>query len=173
VFVLVVAMLMFVALYLLLKRTRAGLIIQASLSRPDIVAALGHNVPLVFMGVFAFGTGLAALGGVVGGIYMVTDPGMAFMMGPIVFVVVVLGGLGSILGALIASLVIGILQTFALSVDLSLAQVFSGLVTVPPDSDFATLWYMDSARLAPVLPFLLLVLTLVFRPRGLMGTRET
>src|SRR5690554_820949 len=98
VFVLVVAVVMFIGLYLLLKKTRAGLIIQASLSRPDMVAALGHNVPQVFMWVFAIGTGLAALGGVVGGIYLVTDPGMAFMMGPIVFVVVVLGGLGSIQG---------------------------------------------------------------------------
>lgn len=173
VFVLVVAVAMFAALYLLLKKTRAGLIIQASLSRPDIVAALGHNVPRVFMGVFAFGTGLAALGGVVGGIYLVTDPGMAFMMGPIVFVVVVLGGLGSILGALIASLLIGILQTFALSIDFSLAQLFGWLVTVAPDSNFATLWYLDSARIAPVLPFLLLVLTLIFRPRGLLGRRES
>jgi branched-chain amino acid transport system permease protein len=170
VFVLVVAIGMFIGLYLLLKKTRAGLIIQASLSRPDIVAALGHNVPRVFMGVFAFGTGLAALGGVVGGIYLVTDPGMAFMMGPIVFVVVVLGGLGSIQGALIASILIGVLQTLALSVDISLAQTFG--TWLPRDHLLATVWYMDSARIAPMLPFLLLVLTLIFRPRGLMGRRE-
>lgn len=174
VFVLVVAIVMFIGLYLLLKKTRAGLIIQASLSRPDMVAALGHNVPQVFMWVFAIGTGLAALGGVVGGIYLVTDPGMAFMMGPIVFVVVVLGGLGSIQGALIASILIGVLQTLALSVDFSLAQL-GGLVglSVARDSFFATVWYMDSMRFAPLLPFLLLVLTLIFRPRGLMGKRES
>ncbi|WP_258868220.1 ABC transporter permease subunit [Alkalilimnicola ehrlichii] len=137
-----------------------------------MVSALGHNVPQVFMAVFAIGTGLAALGGVVGGIYLVTEPGMAFMMGPIVFVVVVLGGLGSIQGALIASILIGILQTFALSVDFSLASAFSGLITVAPDSLFSTLWNMSSERIAPVLPFLLLVLMLIFRPRGLMGRRE-
>ncbi len=171
VFVLIVAVAMFIGLFLLLKKTRAGLIIQASLSRPDIVGALGHNVPLVFMAVFAFGTGLAALGGVVGGIHLITDPGMAYMMGPIVFVVVVLGGLGSIQGSLIASLIIGILQTFALSIDFSLAHLFSS-VQLPRDHFFATLWYMESARIAPILPFLLLVLTLIVRPRGLMGRRE-
>ncbi len=174
VFILVVAIAMFIGLYLLLKKTRAGLIIQASLSRPDMVSALGHNVPQVFMWVFAFGTGLAALGGVVGGIQLVTEPGMAFMMGPIVFVVVVVGGLGSIQGALIASLLIGILQTFALSVDWSLANV--GILfgyAVPPESIFATIWYMDSTRIAPILPYILLVLMLIFRPRGLMGKRES
>ncbi|MHB0774076.1 branched-chain amino acid ABC transporter permease [Halomonas sp. WWR20] len=171
VFVLAVAAVMFLGLFLLLKKTRAGLIIQGSLSRPDMVSALGHNVPRVFMWVFAFGCALAGLGGVVGGIHLVTEPGMAFMMGPIVFVVVVLGGLGSIPGALIASLIIGVLQTLALSVDLSLARLFSW-VEVSRDSFFATLWYLDSMRIAAVLPFLLLVLTLIFRPRGLMGKRE-
>ncbi|GAB2801696.1 branched-chain amino acid ABC transporter permease [Halomonas shantousis] len=171
VFVLAVAAVMFLGLFLLLKKTRAGLIIQGSLSRPDMVSALGHNVPQVFMWVFAFGCALAGLGGVVGGIHMVTEPGMAFMMGPIVFVVVVLGGLGSIPGALIASIIIGVLQTLALSVDFSLARLFSW-IEVPRDSFFATLWYLDSMRIAAVLPFLLLVLTLIFRPRGLMGKRE-
>ncbi|MCC5811417.1 MAG: branched-chain amino acid ABC transporter permease [Ectothiorhodospiraceae bacterium] len=173
VFVLVIAVLMFIGLFILLKKTRAGLIIQGSLSRPDMVSALGHNVPQVFMWVFAFGTALAALGGVVGGIHFVTEPGMAFMMGPIVFVVVVLGGLGSIPGALIASMIIGILQTFVLSVDFSIAHI--GLwfgYAVPPDHFFATLFYLDSTRIAPVLPFLILVLTLIFRPRGIMGKRE-
>lgn len=171
VFIFAVSVAMFVALFILLKKTRAGLIIQGSLSRPDMVSALGHNVPQVFMWVFAIGCALAGLGGVVGGIHFVTEPGMAFMMGPIVFVVVVLGGLGSVPGALIASILIGVLQTLALSVDVSLATLFSGL-DIPRDSFFSTIWYMDTLRLAPVLPFLLLVLTLIFRPRGLMGKRE-
>lgn len=171
VFILVVSVVMFAALYVLLKKTRAGLIIQGSLSRPDMVSALGHNVPQVFMWVFAIGCALAGLGGVVGGIHLVTEPGMAFMMGPIVFVVVVLGGLGSVPGALIASILIGVLQTLALSVDFSLASLFEG-VEVSRDNFFSTLWYMDSLRLAPVLPFLLLVLTLIFRPRGILGKRE-
>lgn len=171
VFILAVSVLMFVGLWLLIKKTRAGLIIQGSLSRPDMVSALGHNVPMVFTLVFAFGCALAGLGGVVGGIQFVTDPGMAFMMGPIVFVVVVLGGLGSVPGALIASLLIGILQTFFLSIDFSLADSI-GTLGIENSGFFGVLWHMEATRLAPVLPFLLLVLTLIFRPRGILGKRE-
>ncbi|WP_372957702.1 branched-chain amino acid ABC transporter permease [Marinobacter sp.] len=171
VFVLLVAVAMFVGLWLLLKKTRAGLVIQGALSRPDMVGALGHNVPRVFMLVFAFGCALAALGGVVGGIHFVTDPGMAFMMGPIVFVVVVLGGLGSVPGALVASLIIGILQTFFLSIDFSLADSI-GTLGIEDSGFFGVLWHMEATRIAPVIPFLLLVLTLIFRPRGLFGKRE-
>ncbi len=171
VFILLVAVAMFVGLWLLIKKTRAGLVIQGALSRPDMVGALGHNVPMVFTLVFAFGCALAGLGGVVGGIHFVTDPGMAFMMGPIVFVVVVLGGLGSVPGALVASLVIGILQTFFLSVDFSLAESI-GTLGIQNSGFFGVLWHMEATRIAPVLPFLLLVLTLIFRPRGLFGKRE-
>ncbi|SFR62386.1 amino acid/amide ABC transporter membrane protein 1, HAAT family [Marinobacter daqiaonensis] len=171
VFILLVAVAMFVGLWVLLKKTRAGLVIQGSLSRPDMVGALGHNVPRVFMLVFAFGCALAGLGGVVGGIQFVTDPGMAFMMGPIVFVVVVLGGLGSVPGALVASLIIGILQTFFLSVNFSLAETI-GTLGIEDSGFFGVLWHMEATRIAPVLPFLLLVLTLIFRPRGLFGKRE-
>ncbi len=170
-FILLVSVVMFVGLWVLLKKTRAGLIIQGSLSRPDMVAALGHNVPRVFMLVFAFGCALAGLGGVVGGIHFVTDPGMAFLMGPIVFVVVVLGGLGSVPGALIASLLIGILQTFFLSVSFSMAHTF-GALGIENSGFLGTLWHMESMRIAPVLPFLLLVLTLIIRPRGILGKRE-
>lgn len=171
VFILAISVLMFAGLWLLIKKTRAGLIIQGSLSRPDMVGALGHNVPMVFTLVFAFGCALAGLGGVVGGIQFVTDPGMAFMMGPIVFVVVVLGGLGSVPGALIASLLIGILQTFFLSINFSLADSI-GTLGIEDSGFFGVLWHMETTRLAPVLPFLLLVLTLIFRPRGILGKRE-
>lgn len=171
VFILLVAVLMFIGLWLLLMKTRAGQVIQAALSRPDMVGALGHNVPLVFTLVFAFGCALAGLGGVVGGIQFVTDPGMAFMMGPIVFVVVVLGGLGSVPGALVASLIIGILQTFFLSINFSLAEAI-GTLNIEDSGFFGVLWHMEATRIAPVLPFLLLVLTLIFRPRGIFGKRE-
>src|SRR5207237_8641947 len=90
---------------------RLGLIIQAALSRPDMVQALGHDVPRIFTLVFAGGTALAGLAGVIGGNALVTEPGMADAVGPIVFVVVVVGGLGSLTGAFVASLLIGILQT--------------------------------------------------------------
>jgi branched-subunit amino acid ABC-type transport system permease component len=78
-----------------------------------MVRSLGHDVPKVFTLVFASGTALAGLAGVIGGNYHTTDPSMAFTMGPIVFVVVVFGGLGSLAGCFIASLLMGLLQTFA------------------------------------------------------------
>ncbi|TMH03938.1 MAG: branched-chain amino acid ABC transporter permease, partial [Betaproteobacteria bacterium] len=111
---------MFVFLYLALKRTRIGLIIQAALTHPQMVGALGHDVPGVFVLVFAVGSALAGLAGVIGGFMLLTQPTLAHAVGPIVFVVVVVGGLGSLAGALTASMLIGILQTFAVAVDYSM-----------------------------------------------------
>ena len=114
---------MFVFLYLGLKRTRIGLIIQAALTHPQMVGALGHDVPGLFVLVFAVGSALAGLAGVIGGFMWLTQPTLAHFVGPIVFVVVVVGGLGSLAGALIASMFIGILQTFAVAVT-SLLDLF-------------------------------------------------
>jgi branched-chain amino acid transport system permease protein len=135
---------------------------------------LGHNVPRVFMLVFGVGSALAGLAGVIGGFALVTSPGMARTLGPIVFVVIVVGGLGSLTGAFIASLVIGIVQTFAVAIDFSLADLLARLgVAVGRTDALYDLWRIKLAQLAPVLPYLLLVLMLILRPRGLMGTRET
>ena len=116
-FMMLVALLMLASVYLLLTRTRIGLVIQAALTHPQTVEALGHNVPRVFMLVFGGGAALAGLAGVIGGIAFVTEPGMAAAVGPIVFVVVVVGGMGSLAGAFLASLLIGVLQTFAVALD--------------------------------------------------------
>ena len=72
-----VALLMLVAVWVLLTRTRIGLIIQAALTHPEMTEALGHNVPRVFMGVFGGGAALAGLAGVIGGNTYVTEPAMA------------------------------------------------------------------------------------------------
>ena len=101
----VVSIAMLVGVYLALTRTRIGIIIQASLTHPQTVEALGHNVPRVFMLVFGGGCALAGLAGVIGGNAFVTEPGMAAAVGSIVFVVVVFGGMGSLAGAFIASLI--------------------------------------------------------------------
>src|SRR5437868_13525480 len=114
---------MFAFLYLGFKRTRIGLIIQASLTHPQMVSALGHDVPRIFVLVFAIGSALAGLAGVIGGFMLLTQPTLANAVGPIVFVVVVIGGLGSLAGALIASMLIGILQTFAVAIDYSLLDL--------------------------------------------------
>jgi branched-chain amino acid transport system permease protein len=172
-FMMLVAVLMLLAIWLLLTRTRIGLVIQASLTHPDTVEALGHNVPRVFMLVFGGGCALAGLAGVIGGNAFVTEPGMAAAVGSIVFVVAVVGGMGSLAGAFVASLLIGILQTFAVALDYSFASLLQSLgVAVTPQTPLYALWKLTIAQAAPIMPYLLLVLILIFRPKGLMGTRE-
>jgi branched-chain amino acid transport system permease protein len=172
-FELFTAVAIFAVLLLLLARTRVGLIIQASLTHPDMVAMLGHNVPRVFMLVFGVGTGLAAVAGVIAGPALVTQSNMAAALGPILFVVVVVGGLGSLWGAFLASLLIGLVQTFAVSINLSVADVLGGVGVAPPAGGvLSDIWSVTVAQLAPIIPYLLLVLILIFRPTGLLGTRE-
>jgi branched-chain amino acid transport system permease protein len=172
-FMMIVALLMLLSLWLLLTKTRIGLVIQAALTHPEAVESLGHNVPRVFMLVFGAGTGLAGLAGVIGGSTFVTEPAMAATVGSVIFVVVVVGGMGSLSGAFLASILIGVIQTFAIAFDYS-------FVTVAQDLGFAL---SDAARnnsflkltvsqVAPILPYLFLVLILIFRPKGLLGTRE-
>ncbi|MCP1572292.1 ABC transporter permease [Herbaspirillum rubrisubalbicans] len=168
-FMLLVSVLMLLALWLLLRHTRIGLVIQAALTHPQMVEALGHNVPRVFMLVFGGGCALAALAGVIGGNAFVTEPGMAGAVGSIIFVVVVVGGLGSLAGAFITSLLIGLMQTFAVALDVSLASLG---VQLPAGSALAPLARLTLAQVAPVLPYLLLVVMLIVRPKGLMGKRE-
>ena len=164
---------MFVFLYVALKKTRIGLVIQAALTHPKMVSALGHDVPGVFVLVFAIGSGLAGLAGVIGGFMLLTQPTLAHAIGPIVFVVVVIGGLGSLSGALIASMLIGILQTFAVAVDYSLLDLLRAFgVAVSRTSPFHEALGVKLATAAPIVPYLLLVLILIVRPRGLLGTRD-
>jgi branched-chain amino acid transport system permease protein len=86
---------------------------------------------------------------------------------------VVVGGLGSLPGAFIASLLIGLLQTFAVSIDGSLAGAFGPLSPEYASTWLSDIWNVTVAQIAPILPYLLLVLILAFRPMGLLGTRET
>ena len=165
---------MFAFLYAAFKRTRLGLIIQAALTHPQMVGALGHDVPRLFVLVFAIGSALAGLAGVIGGFALLTEPNMAANLGPIVFVVVVVGGLGSIPGAFVASMLIGLLQTFAVAIDYSWLDLFRALGwKVAPGSMLREVWSVKLSQAAPILPYVLLVLMLIVRPRGFMGTRET
>ena len=166
-FVLAAAIAMFVFLFAVLRSTRVGLIIQASLTHPDTVAMLGHNVPLIFMVVFGVGSGLAGLAGAIAGPALVTEPSMAGTLGPILFVVIIFGGMGSLAGAFVASLVLGLVQTFAVAINVSPATLLSA--TAAPY--FGDLWTVTVAQVAPLIPYLLLVIVLIFRPTGLMGTR--
>lgn len=172
-FVMLVAMLMLVSVWLLLTRTRIGLVIQAALKYPEMVEALGHNVPRVFMLVFGGGAALAGLAGVIGGNTYVTEPAMAGSVGSIIFVVVVVGGMGSLAGAFLASLLIGLVQTFAVALDYSLISFFHLVGVAVTEQTFGyPLLKLTISQVAPILPYLFLVLILIFRPKGLLGTRE-
>ena len=173
VFMMVVSVSMLIGIYLTLTRSRIGLVIQAALTHPQSVETLGHNVPRVFMLVFGGGSALAGLAGVIGGNAFITEPGMAAAVGPIVFVVVVVGGMGSLVGAFIASLLIGVIQTFSVALDYSFVDLLAKLgVHVGPDAPLISLLDLTISQTAPVLPYLLMVLMLIFRPKGILGTRE-
>ncbi|MFC5573411.1 branched-chain amino acid ABC transporter permease [Xenophilus aerolatus] len=172
-FIMLVAVLMLISVWLLLTRTRIGLVIQAALKHPEMVEALGHNVPRVFMLVFGGGAALAGLAGVIGGNTYVTEPAMAASVGSIIFVVVVVGGMGSLAGAFLASLLIGVIQTFAVAIDQSMATGLQALGMTVTDQTFGySLLKLTLSQVAPILPYLFLVLILIFRPKGLLGTRE-
>jgi len=98
---------------------------------------------------------------------------MAAAVGSVIFVVVVVGGMGSLAGAFVASLLIGVIQTFAVGSDASLLSLARTLhVTVAPGLVDFSLLKVTIAQVAPILPYLFLVLILIFRPKGLLGTRE-
>ncbi len=176
IFMISVSMGIFIALLYVLTRTRVGMVIQAALSYPQTVEALGHNVPLVFMGVFGVGTALAGVAGVIAGPVLGTFPGMAFLLGSIVFVTIVIGGLGSLWGALAASLLIGWITTFAAAYNVAMADILVAIGFERPvdlsESAWRDLWSLTLPQIGPILPYLLMVLILVFRPYGLFGKRD-
>jgi branched-chain amino acid transport system permease protein len=137
--------LLLLGIALMLTRTRIGIIIRGAVSDPGMVEALGVNVPLVFMGVFGGGAALAAAAGVIASPFLSVYLGMANEVLLDCFVVIVVGGFGSLFGAFIASLMIGELQSL-------------GILWIP--------------RLALVFQFLLMALVLITRPTGLFGEKE-
>lgn len=167
-FMMVVSLGTLALLYAVVRLSRIGLVLRAALTHPQAVEALGHDVPRIGTLVFALGTGLAALAGVIGAPLAVIEPGMADAVGSIVFVVVIVGGLGSLAGAFAASLLIGCLQTFAAGSVWRLAALTDAAgIRLPPSWGALTL-----AQIAPLLPYGLLVVMLAWRPRGIAGTRD-
>jgi branched-chain amino acid transport system permease protein len=130
---------------LILFKTRLGLIVRAAVSDADMVSALGIKIPLVFTLVFGIGTWMAGVAGVAAAPMFAVNAGFAYQWSLEAFVVVIVGGLGSLLGAFVAALVFGELHSF-------------GIQLIP--------------RLVPVLMFLVMVLVLSFKPMGFFGKRE-
>lgn len=166
-----IAIAMFIVIYLLLTRTRVGIVVRSAIHKPRIAEALGHNVPRVFMGVFGTGAALAGLAGAVAGAFYTTNPNMALELGVVVFVVVVVGGLGSLVGAMLASLLIGILTSLAVAVDSSLADLFALIGAGQWAREMGGLMTLNLSSLAATLPFALMLLILLIRPGGLMGEK--
>jgi branched-chain amino acid transport system permease protein len=131
-----------VGMWLILNRTRVGMLIRAGVDDREMLSATGVPIQLVFVGVFAFGAGLAGVAGVVGGTFQSLAPGedLRFLLASLV--VVIVGGMGSIPGAALGALLIGLAEQF-------------GSVYAP--------------TYAVVLTFLIMVLVLAFRPQGLLG----
>lgn len=166
-----VAIAMFVVIYLLLTRTRVGIVVRSAIYKPRMAEALGHNVPLVFMGVFGVGAALAGLAGAVAGAFYTTNPNMAIELGVMVFVVVVVGGLGSLAGAMLASVLIGVITSLAIGIDASLADALAVVGAGRWAERVGGLLTLKLSSLSATIPFALMLLILLVKPNGLLGEK--
>jgi branched-chain amino acid transport system permease protein len=121
-----------VALWLFLEKTRAGATIRATVDDWEMAQGVGIHVPIVSMGVFGLGACLAGLGGVVGGGFIGVYPGVDFEILPYAFVVVIVGGLGSLQGVIVGSLLVGLMDNFgkALFPELSYFTLFAPMAVI-------------------------------------------
>ncbi|MDP2452439.1 MAG: branched-chain amino acid ABC transporter permease [Polaromonas sp.] len=132
-------------LWWLLNRTRVGMMIRAGVDDRDMLAAAGVNVNLVFAVTFALGAGLAGLGGVIGAVELSIVPGEDTRLLLASLVVVIVGGMGSVVGAAIGAIILGLAETYGLAYAPTYSVVFT---------------------------FLILIAVLAFRPRGIMGAAK-
>lgn len=145
VFIIIIGFIIFSALFWLMQKTKIGLYVRAGVQNKEMVQALGINVRKVFTFVFVLGSGLAALGGMLLAPYMnQLYPTMGIEKQLLAFIVVVIGGLGSILGSAVAGIIVGISEAFML-------------------------YYIPDAALA--VNVLLMAIVLLIKPSGLFGER--
>jgi len=144
-FLIVVGIAVAIGLWLVLHRTRWGIFVRAATIDRGMLSALGVNTRRLFTAVFALGAALAGLGGALAAPIVAVGPGLHVQVIIDAFVVVVIGGMGSVLGALVASLLVGIVNAF-------------GILAIP--------------GAAVVLTFALMAVVLIVRPHGLFGTPE-
>lgn len=126
------AVVVYILLWWFQERTRAGAILRAAIDNRNMAQAMGVNVNLVTMGVFGLGSLLAALGGVIGCAFTAVYPGVDFEVLPLAFVVVIIGGMGSLKGALVGALVVGLIDNFgkALFPELSYFTLFLPMAVI-------------------------------------------
>jgi len=132
IFIMVVAVVMGALLWLALDKTRVGAMIRAAVDDAEMASGVGIRVPTLSMGVFAVGAFLAALGGAIGAGFLGTYPGLDFEILPYAFVVVIVGGLGSLPGAMVGSLLVGLLDNFgkALFPELAYFTLFAPMALI-------------------------------------------
>jgi branched-chain amino acid transport system permease protein len=145
-FIIACAVIVGLLMYLVIYRTRVGIIVRAAVNDSQMVDALGINVQFVFMSVFAVGAALSGFAGVIAGPLLTTYPGMASDILIDAFVVIVVGGFGSLGGAMLSSIIIGELQSF-------------GVLLFP--------------SLALALVYLLMAIVLIVKPSGLFGGEQS
>ena len=131
-----------VLLWLFLNRTRVGMMIRAGVDDRGMLAATGVNVNLVFAATFAIGAGLAGFGGVIGAVELSMVPGEDVRLLLASLIVVIVGGMGSVVGAAVGAIILGVAETYGLAYAPTYSVVFT---------------------------FVILVLVLAFRPRGILG----
>jgi branched-chain amino acid transport system permease protein len=137
----VVGLVVFLAMWLVLNRTRIGLLVRAGVENPEMVESLGYRIRRLFVGVFVAGSGLAGLGGAMWAMYQEqVTPAMGMQVLVVVFIVVIIGGLGSVGGCFVGALLVGLMANY------------TGFL---------------APKLALGSNILLMVLVLLWRPRGL------
>jgi branched-chain amino acid transport system permease protein len=149
----VVCIVLAVAMYFLIQRTRIGMMIRAGASNREMVQSLGINIQLVYRVVFALGIALAAFAGMIASPVSSVFPGMGNQVLIICFVVVVIGGIGSVKGAMVAAILIGLVDTFGKVLHVEIA----GIKLLP--------------ELAGMTVYVLMAVVLLWRPEGIFGRR--
>ena len=150
-----------IVLWYVVTRTRLGMLIRAGATNRTMVAALGVNIRLLYTLVFGFGAALAGLAGVMAGPIYNVQPGMGELILIQVFVVIVIGGIGSIRGALVGAIIVGVVDTIGRAF---LKPLLSTMIS-PTAGEAA------GPALASILIYLLMAAVLTFRPQGLFPAR--
>lgn len=148
-------------LYVTVTRTRVGMLIRAGATTPEMVTALGVNIEKLFMIVFGVGAMLAGFAGVIAAPIFAIEPGMGDNILIIAFVVIIIGGIGSIRGAFVAALLVGLSDTLGRSL------LIVGLQQVFPPSVSSQV----GPALASMLIYILMAVILVLRPQGLLPAK--
>lgn len=151
-----------VLLYFLVTRTRAGMLVRAGATNATMVSALGVNIRRLFMLVFGFGVMLAGFAGIIAAPILVVEPGMGDNLLILTFVVIVIGGIGSIRGAFLSALIVGLVDTLGRGFATDIAR----LVLSPSAANDV------GPAIASMLIYVLMAGVLFFRPTGLFPVRN-